>query len=330
MDNDTKGNNRRTDGAEAPSVSVPADGKVYVLIDGQKTGPFTMKAIAEMVSAHDLLITDSISSDGENWFFLYQWQEFDRRSIRSEELPGAPQINLLVNSDKEVDESLINRGVMAGMAHLGNVKTGKRHQHQNDKYLKSGDNKTSLDKSPGVGPSSFEKKSTKRKTYLWGAVLSFAIIGIFYMALSPDSNKKVAAKQQDTQKISKVKTKVRKVKTNSLTRKAKKSTTRNVVKARKKTPSFSKSKAFKNRAPRRKPAAKARIEKPVVEDPDDYYYDDGTDPVELDPIRSKLAKETFDPEDENLDEYLDEIDADREPASDLEEDPEKAFEALYE
>ncbi len=336
MTDETKNHERRNDESETPAVQVPTGEKVYILVDGLKSGPFSKEEIVDMVQSRDLLVTDSVSVDGHSWFNLHQWSEFDRRSSHSEDLPGIPKVNLFTASDQEVDQSLeseneelIERDAMAGLAYLGNINNGKRAQHHNDKYANKDETKADIDNIPDLDPVDFQKSSSKKETYVWGAVLSLALAGILYVFLSPGApNKVVKTKAEPMVKraIIKPRKPASTAKNNRAISNANKA--KKVVKARSRKPSFTKSKAFKNRAPRRVPAAK-KIEKPVVEDPDDYYYDDGTDPVELDPVRSKLAKETFDPEDENLDEYLDEVDAEREPAS-QEEDPEKAFEALYE
>ena len=334
MNDSTKSDERRDEGVETPSVDIKDGEMIYILVDGLKSGPFSKEQICEMVETHDLLVTDSVSVNGSEWFNLHQWSAFDRRASHQEELPGLPQVNLFMASDKEVDDTLINkneslveRDAMAGLAYLGNIKSGKKVQHHSDKQTAQSGDKVDLDELPEIEHLEFEKQSSKKDTYVWGAVLSFALVGILYVFMPPGKSNKVAAKKVETKKSAKIATRSAKKPAKINNRAAKRAANRKIVKARKKKTSFSKSKAFKNRAPRRKPASR-KIEKPVVEDPDDYYYDDGTDPVELDPVRSKIAKETFDPDDEEADEYLDELDAEREPAG--EEDPEKAFEALYE
>lgn len=340
MNDSTKTNERRDQEAEDQALTVPEGDKVFLLVDGQKSGPFSKEQVTEMVASRDVLITDHVSVDGHEWFHLYQWSDFDRRVAHKEELPGLPQVNLFVASDKEVDESLenrkedlIEREAMAGLAYLGNLNSGKRAQYHNDKV----NEKAKADPAAIVDPVEelngpvFEKQSTRKDTFIWGAAFCFIVAAIAWISLKPTDSSKVAKTKTKVEKVQKAKI-GKATKSRSVAAKARTPKPRKVVKARKKAPSFTKSKAFRNRAPRRKPASKPkRIEKPVVEDPDDYYYDDGTDPVELDPIRSKVAKETFDPDSEEFDEYLDEVDPDREPASEFgDEDPEKAFEALYE
>ena len=39
---------------------------------------------------------------------------------------------------------------------------------------------------------------------------------------------------------------------------------------------------------------------------DDYYYDDGQDAIEIDPVRKVISKETFDPESVGQDSYIEE------------------------
>lgn len=338
MNDKTKDIDRRQEEASTSEVAVSSQEKLYLLVEGQKSGPFSKDEVASMVESREVLVTDSVSVNGQEWFSLHQWSEFDRRSAHSEELPGLPKVNTFIESDKEVDDNLISksdmhveREVIAGLAYIGNINSGKKAQHHKDKYVQNEGITDTPPSLPDMEPLSFDKQKTSKDTYIWGAVLSFALAGIIYLFVSPSPSKKVAsANSIQIKTVTKRSPAARRAK--SAAKKANKRPVRNVVKARKRTPSFAKSKAFKNRAPRRKPASR-KIQRPVVEDPDDYYYDDGTDPVELDPIRSKLAKETFDPEDdEGIDGLEDEYNAEREPASgdSVEEDPEKAFEALYE
>lgn len=334
MKDKNKNSERRTKEAKELRFDVPSDAKIYLLVEGQRSKAFSKEQIISKISEKSILITEFASFDGNNWYHLFQFNGFDRRLAHDEELPGLPGLNSFVASDHEVEERLttnnedfVEKEVMAGLAYLGNINSGKKAQYSDDKYKLNEQIAGEVPAHPEIEPISFEKKSPKKETYLWGAVLSFALIGIVYLFTGTPGN---SVKQASTKKIEAVKKSKSKTASRSIASKNAKPAPRKVIQARKRTPSFTKSKAFQNRAPRR-PAR--RIKKPVVEDPDDYYYDDGTDPVELDPIRSKISKETFDPEDdENLDDYMREDDAPREPASefDSEEDPEKAFEALYE
>lgn len=324
-------NTTRSNQEESSSASSE---KVYLLIDGQSAGPYTREEVTQKITANVVLITDSISVNGHDWFKLYDWSGFDRRSGQREELPGTPKVNLFNSSDIEVaanlkkkNETCTETEAIAGLAYLGHLKSGKSTQF-NDEAIKTKSEpvQDSPPSFPELDPLVIQKKPNK--SYLWGAALSFALFGILYLALAPAPRPILAAKKIKSVKIkNKSITKIKAVSPRSRSFKKKK-----IVKAKTRVKSFAKSKAFQNRKSRR-PASRAKaIKRPVVEDPDDYYYDNGTDPVELDPIRSKLAKETFDPDDAAIDHYLDDLDAEREPASEneFEEDPEKAFEALYE
>ncbi len=334
MKDKNKNSNRRTLEASELRLDVSEDAKIYLLIDAQRSEAFQKDQIIEKIKNKSILITEYASLDGSNWYQLFQFNGFDRRLAHDEELPGLPGVNSFVASDKEVEEKLtqendtfVEKEAMAGLAYIGQINSGKKAQYSDDKYKLKEQLNSEMPDHPEIEPVIFEKKSPKKETYIWGAVLSFALIGIIYLFnSSPEqlASNKTEVKERKAS-VKKVNKPARRIASKRVRPTAKK-----VIKARKRSPSFTKSKAFTNRAPR-KPARK--IVKPVVEDPDDYYYDDGTDPVELDPIRSKISKETFDPEDdENLDDYMREDDAPREPASefDSEEDPEKAFEALYE
>ena len=171
MNDSTKSNERRDDGAEASTVDIKDGEKIYILVDGLKSGPFSKDQICEMVEAHDLLVTDPVSVDGVEWFNLHQWSAFDRRTSHPEELPGLPQVNLFIASDKEVDDTLVNknegfveRDAMAGLAYLGNINSGKRAQHHSDKQTNSSNNKVDPDQIPDIEPMELEKQSSKKDT----------------------------------------------------------------------------------------------------------------------------------------------------------------------
>jgi hypothetical protein len=334
MKDNKKSKDRRILEARELRFDVPVDAKIFLLVDAQRSIAFSKEEISQKIKEKSILITEFASLDGNNWYHLFQFSGFERRHTSEEELPGLPNINTFVESDYEVkekltleSESFIEKEAIAGLAYIGHLNSGKKAQYSDDIYKTKESLASKVPLHPEIDPLVFAKKSPKKETYIWGAVLSFALIGIIYLfAQGPD--------EMVANNKSSIKTPIRKTKKRSPPRgiasKKIMPKPKKTINAKQRTPPFAKSNAFKNRAPR-KPARK--IKKPVVEDPDDYYYDDGTDPVELDPIRSKISKETFDPEDdENLDEYMREDDAPREPASefDSEEDPEKAFEALYE
>lgn len=65
----------------------------YLLIEGQKQGPFTEDKINELLSEKAILHIDEISTDeGQSWNKIYHFNQFDRRKLTNKSLPNVHQI----------------------------------------------------------------------------------------------------------------------------------------------------------------------------------------------------------------------------------------------
>ena len=102
-----------------------------------------------------------------------------------------------------------------------------------------------------------------------------------------DSNNNPTARQINTEK-----TKVKPRTVNRAPAIKRKAVSRPSVK---KPTSFTSTPVYKNREP-----------EPDIVSEDDYYYDDGQDAIEIDPVRKVISKETFDPESVGQDSYIEE------------------------
>lgn len=77
----------------------------YVLIEGVKNGPHSMKDIESMWSEKEITLTDLISwDDGHQWTKLYLHPQFDRRHREAVGLPALPVETSFLRSEAEVSE----------------------------------------------------------------------------------------------------------------------------------------------------------------------------------------------------------------------------------
>ncbi|MDA8792635.1 hypothetical protein N9N67_05280 [Bacteriovoracaceae bacterium] len=140
-----------------PVQSLKKDATFYILKNGQKIGPYKIEAIRDFVIKNELLISDQISDDGQNWIKIYQHFEFDRRHIvgTGEKLPFSPDENDLQASNVETEEMLqkiqslktSESTLLASFASLKNQKESKDNKTTNEEDLTSNITNSSLDNS---------------------------------------------------------------------------------------------------------------------------------------------------------------------------------------
>ncbi len=292
------------------------DTQYHLFMNGQKYGPYTAFEVNSMLEQKEILVTDEVSiDDGASWGPLYHIEEFDRRVLKSnEELPMLPKQNVFNQSKKEVSKKLKHysddkTNLIAGLAYIGNLRTGKA------KEALSKSHQEEIEKQEEVVVTS-ESKSFQ--DYLWQGLFALSAIGLIAVFVTW-SNQKPAPKPAitptrkiDAKKIEPIKLKPIKKIESSNTQTSRPTTINNDAKVNSRPTSFRRSKAFRQ-ASKKKLTNDAR--KP--DSNDDFYYDDNTDPVELDPIRSTLSKETIDPEfredefreEEFVDEYEGDVDS---------------------
>lgn len=89
------------------------DNRFFVLIDGQKQGPYRQDEIQAMLNQETILPSGQISLDnGESWIKLYEHHAFDRRTKKSnQELPFIPDNKVLEAVDYEPNNSTNDEAV---------------------------------------------------------------------------------------------------------------------------------------------------------------------------------------------------------------------------
>ncbi|MBT3586073.1 MAG: hypothetical protein HN509_14300 [Halobacteriovoraceae bacterium] len=281
--------------------------RFFYLHQGQKWGPVDKDEIWSLLKAKKLLMTDMVSpNEGDVWYRVCQLEQFDRRGKDLyDPLPGLPEWQIFKESNEEVNRELkqmssdeVEMEAIAGLAFIGNINSGKA---ENKDFAKSEEQAEKQIANESISSKFKIPTSIKLPVppkVLWGVLLMFSIVGIFAI-FWPSSDKQFEAKFQKEKtnkapnKITKAKVFSPKIKVKRVPafkpNKASRINRRPAFKPRT-SKSFLKSKSFRN--------TKAR--KPLADNPakekDDYYYDDGLDPVELDPIREKVSKETLDPD----------------------------------
>ncbi len=279
----------------------------HLLIDGQKHGPYTSFEVNSMIEAKEILVTDEVSiDDGTSWGQLYEIEDFDRRVLKSnEELPNLPKSDIFNKSTDEVKNKLKNfsdekTNLIAGLAYIGNLRAGKAKEAQrktNQEEIESSE--VEIDAS----------SSRDMQDYLWKGLFLLSAIGLVAIFITWSSQKPTAdrspASTTKVRKLEPIKLKPER-EFNSESNDRDTTSVDTEAKVNSRPTSFRRSKAFRQAA---KPNKKLTDDARYPAESDDFYYDDNTDPVELDPIRNTLSKETIDPE-FNEEEYVDEQEGD--------------------
>jgi hypothetical protein len=269
----------------------------FILEQGQKMGPFTIAEVKEQVRLKKAILTDMISlDDGHTWGKIYNIIEFDRRNEAQSLLPHSPEKEVLSHSAPEVKSKINTKNSdatesIAGLAYIG----------KNRPPIIDAEN-------------SLNNEDKKKKAKLRVAFISLAfitMISIFTYMLSSDGTKNTnITGNQNVQRDIKNKTRAmnaKKVKSNNArkvsneklkaanVRKAQERKAARRNKIRNSTP-FKSTKTYKKAASTR---SKRFVE---IKTRDDEYrndsYDNAADPVEQDPVRRTLSKDTLNPEDE--------------------------------
>lgn len=304
----------------------------FLLEQGQKAGPYSIEEIKSMVESKTALLTDMVSVDGgQSWGKIYEIEEFDRRKMdMTHSLPAAPEEEILRSHQEKVIEKISNQDqetdAIAGLAYIGNMKMGKVNDSQVEDKVQVEQN--------------IEEESETNSKWIqvfWIGLFAVSLAGIiwlFYPSSNTSSSTKGTkhGKLSPIQKVKPTKTWKAKTPTKAPTRSpaVRRNNTRvddrDRSRARKTTP-FKQTSTYKR--------AKKEREKKVANDDDfvkvenyedENYYDDASDPVELDPVRETLSKETIDPVESEYGEY-DAVDQ-SDPA--MENDPSKEVETYEE
>ena len=308
---------------------ISEDRHTYVLVDGQKYGPFNLTEITEQLETGDLLLTDLVSlDDGHTWKKLYQYTNFDRRSHTQEQLPSAPGWEVFNKSNEEIGEHLgdvdpseLDINAMAGLAFLENRQHQKvAVQHDNGNEPSEEETEAEVVQFTGqkVEKTHNKKKSSWKSDLGYAAAIVFFLGSAFYLFTNdPLENQKIVHQTESVKSRTPASVKVEKE-----AQQEKEEEEKEAVVKKSGTKSRTRSARAKRAVPRsRQPASLTENEdfrdrrdmedRPYEDDRDpyaasddyndDYAYDDGDTPVTQDKIRKKLDKKTVDSEDEYYD-----------------------------
>ncbi len=257
------------------------DQEFFVLIKGQKAGPFEKYELSDMVDRKEILLTDMVSfNGGHTWVKLYQVDGFDRRSMRdSSVLPGMP------------DEEIINRtetteaGIgdttdgFISLAFLGNQKKGRLLERQQENTLDD----------------ELKKSAAQSSRYKWLLIASLLGIGYFLYNIktslqSPFLDKPASSVGEQAEMLKPVE---------NFDHQAPTFNSRNDVNDQRRMGKFETRKMNPVRPAMRKSFMETSQFKEANSGNNDggedqnYYYDNAT-PMELDPVRAQISKENFD------------------------------------
>lgn len=309
------------------SVDFQKQTDIFVLVEGEKKGPYSPEEIRTFVNNKEIILTDEVSFDGgESWSKLYQVDEFDRRSLLQQPLPNSPEWEVFNESYNEVDQSLGHKSeesaetdAIAGLAFFEKIKNGNKEASDKDiNDLNFGDS------------SAPKQKNKMVANFMWTFLFIFSAFGTYTILTNPKDAglaklQKEIDKENKQNNVGALNRNSRKpasapvVHGSPINRVKSRAAVRRQPRSRKPTSrSFRSSDTFKNRFSERRmedsPFEDERDERDEYED--DYNYDDDTDPVQNDPVRSKVSRETLDPND-NDDYYddADELEGERIPAA---------------
>ncbi len=262
------------------SNEIADDEAYFILVKGQKKGPYTKEDINQFLNNKEILMTDLISSNaGHTWMKLYQVNSFERRQLKeSEHLPELPSSDFFSKEySNESETSTINNEVDAvtGLLYLGNLKRGKIIEREKESLL--------------------ETELTQKKSFslLWKLTLITSIIGCIYFAFSMQKFLKSPFKNSDSS-VGEQAEMLTPVDANFDSNDSSNSgdhfsRSPKIINRNLEPIKFNPAnrKSFLNNAKMNQGGAQF-----TDSDENSYYYDNNTNPVELDPVRSQLSRET--------------------------------------
>lgn len=280
----------------AASLKDEEDQEIYILVNGQKAGPYEKSQLLTMVNDKEILLTDMISTNGgHSWMKLYQLDQFNRRELSAEDqLPGLPkkvigQSHETVINYKPVGEAL------TGLAYLSNVKREKMNEQDG-----SGDKKKS-------GNITVEKSASPYRLLLVMSIIFIVpfLVHIKNQLISPFKEPEVQIGEKNSNQLTPVeRTPASPTNQNNNDRR----NNEQINDQGRNADSFE-SRQIDPIRPRTRPSARPTSRKsfmetakfqeiqraqegtPGNEDPN-YYYDNSS-AMELDPVRSQVSKENY-------------------------------------
>lgn len=265
----------------AENFSEDENHQYFLLIRGQKSGPYSKDEIKARVDKKEILVTELISSNaGFTWTKIYQMDGFDRRSLKeNDELPGLPSREFF-----EVDETVTNSlnketEVMSDFAYLGNLKRGKAIERQKEENFEEA-----------------IKKSSKNSLF-YKTLLGVSVVGILYMGNSLRNSLKTPFNESNNEEIKLGEQKDNNIDVLTGEPMDKGNHNNNFL-----NPSVKPMEARRLNPIRTNNSGRSIMNMQKVrnavdnnatssDEEQNYYYND-TAPIELDPVRTQVSKET--------------------------------------
>jgi hypothetical protein len=301
---------RRPQLVQASTLSETTE-QYFVMKKEATLGPLTREELIQEIKEAHVLPTDLISNDqGLSWNKLYTYNEFDRRSYVQGQLPSGPDLEDLevlqsLSENHAVEES--ETEAIAGLAFLGNLQRGKGHEISKNSY--AGDVTDPNRVNPLRADENFQ--------YYWVALFFLSLAGLAMVILTwnsstPPVEQTAAQARQEAIRESQAGP-VQRLQGTPIP-----SQQRGARPPERPSGQIERSRGQAARTgraiqPRRvgasAPSARSFAESSSFrramdhdesnENYDDYdrdLYDDATDPYEQDPVRSRVSRETLDPD----------------------------------
>jgi hypothetical protein len=248
----------------------------HALIKGQKCGPYTQAQIEALLKNNEIILNDMISLNaGLTWQKLYSAPSFDRRAMKpTVDLPGLPEEDLLKKgpADLRIADEVMD--ATTSLAYLGNIKKAKN----------------------GLVELSQLDQETKRHEKLTGSsykwLFIFSLIGVIYFLFNIQSVLQSPLPENPTQSLGE---QVEQLKPTDSFQNTKVMNTSPRQSEKFKSPSFNPIRGAKVRPGQKsfQEANPGSFSNNRELNDASYYYDNAA-PMELDPVREQVSKETYD------------------------------------
>jgi hypothetical protein len=299
--------------------------EVYLLVEGQKRGPYIAGEVHALIDTKEILLTDMVSFDeGHSWKKLYQYEEFDRRDLSQGNLPESPGWEIFKESNQEIENELLNpkedqveTNAIAGLAFLENLKSGKTSSNYNKSAIEDiPEVPEEEEKLAETIPFPKKKKEKVEKTknstapkvkYAYAFAIIFLLSGsIFFFSKEKSNHRNMASSPQSIKDAPTLEGQpIDGDESNNNKGRARSNSYRSAIVKKKKGPrsrrpaSIIESRKFQDRKQLQDDPYEYDDKDPyedMVKNDQVYDYDQGETPVQQDPVRAKVDKTTIDPE----------------------------------
>lgn len=324
--------------------------EVFLLVEGQKRGPYLAGEVHALIDTKEILLTDMVSFDGgHSWKKLYQYEEFDRRDLSQGNLPESPGWEIFKESNQEIENELqnpkedqIETNAIAGLAFLENLKSGKTSSNYNKSATEEAP-EVPEEEAPLAETIPFPKKkkaevksakspTTPKVKYAYAFAIIFLLSGSIFFFSKGKSNTRNLANSPSNDAPTLQGQPIGDSKSKSKKGRARSNSYRSAIVKKKNGPrsrrpaSIIESRKFQDRKQLQDDPYEYDDRDPyedMVKNDQVYDYDQGETPVQQDPVRAKVDKNTIDPEqtyygDEEQETYDNNYDAQSEMIEDQE------------